>query len=473
MNILGSRQAPHTENYLPVDAYAREITRKGARDGVRGVDKLASPTQTEEELAARYGAVADIEANSAQSVVGRGIDGARRRTPVPAESDIASIRARCAAKLKALGTGIRAEMGERWNNVVAARAQLDQFKINAGINGDARYPESKVSHFGSLYLIGLGEAMANSWFYGSASPDGLGAGLLQAAIISAVLIGSAAMAGCFALRSCFSPNRVRSGFGFAGMGIYAAFGLFISLAAASFRDALANDAELTGLMLPIREILVNPTQLSFEAITLLAFALMASALALYKGFTSDAPVPGHGALDRDYRQAVDSYNKVWMSATSRVTREREEAEHRLEDIVNAARKDLEQRERQLADAHSAMSAYDMTRSLLTSGYDYAVKMYRDSANVIQPDTPWPAARALNVRTLQSTGIERVESELQADRERLDGVQLLAAETGDALNDVAADVQSALEEYRANLEATHAPGVPTDSPRLKVVAEPAR
>ncbi len=470
MRFLGPRRVNYVEGYFPEKRTVRRLRKEGTRDGVRGVDKQDSPTVSEREVAAQYDAAAQFEAMSAQKAVMKGIDGARSHAPLPSETEVRSVQAACTAKLKGIATAIRATMADQWSDVVETRARLDQFKAIAGIDNKAVYPESKISHYGSLFLIGLGEAAANSWFYGSASPDGLGAGLLQAAVVSTVLVGSGAMAGSFAFRSCFSPNRIRRAFGLAGMGIYSAFAVFISMAAASFRDALANDISLDGVMLPIGDILVSPAGLSFEAITLLAFALMASGLAVYKGLTSDAIVPGHGLLDRRYRRALDAYKETWSGATEKVTQVRDTAQGRFDELLESAENRLEQGERSLSEARSAVSEFETTKALLQSGYNYTVKVYRDAVDVVEPAGAWPAALELACPELQTTGIEDAEGAVTESRKRIDQVRTFVAESSHSLNQVATNVQSELETFRTKMEATHTPGTPADSPKLRIVAE---
>lgn len=470
MRFLGPRRVTYAEGYFPEERTIKRLRRAGTRDGARGFDKQRSPCVTEREVAAEYDAAAQFEARVAQTSIIEGIDGALRAEPLPSEAEVRSVQSACTAQLKRIATEIRAKLTEQWNEVVETRTRLEQFKVNAGVDGKAEYPESKISHYGSLFLIGLGEAAANSWFYGSASPDGLGAGLLQAAVVSTVLVGSGAMAGSFAFRSCFSPNRIRRAFGLVGMGIYAAFALFISMAAASFRDALANDINLDGLMLPVGEILVSPSGLSFEAITLLAFAVMASGLAVYKGFTSDAAVPGHGLLDRRYRQALEAYKATWSGAAEKVTAGRETVEERFEALQESAQKSLEKREASLAEAKSAITAYETTTALLTSGFNYAIKVYRDAVDAIEPEAPWPREAELTIPALEITGLDDAAIALVEVRERLDQIRSSIADARHALNEVAASVQVELETFRARLEATHTPGTPADSPKLRVVAD---
>ena len=470
MKFFGSRRMTFTEGYLPEKQTVKWLERKGTRDGVRGVDKQNSPTVTEREVVAQYDAAAQLEALAAQKSISIGVQNAQGLEPLLSEAEVKSVQAACSAQLKGIATPIRAKLAEQWGDVVDTRADLDQFRTVAGITDKAVYPESKISHYGSLFLIGIGEAAANSWFYGSASPDGLGAGLLQAAVVSTILVGSGAMAGSFAFRSCFSPNRIRRGFGLAGMAIYAAFALFISMAAASFRDALANDVNLDGLMLPISEILVSPAGLSFEAITLLAFALMASGLAVYKGLTSDAIVPGHGRLDRRYRLALARYKDTWSSATESVTQGREAAQARLDELRESVRNILEKRDRSASMAKTAACEYEATSALLQSGFDYTNKVYRDAVDVIDPMSKWPAALELDCPLLQTAGIEVAETAVTESRKRFEQVSELVAEASHALNDVAIKVQHELETFRAGVEATQMPGVPADSPKLRVVPE---
>ncbi len=340
MEMTRSRRVNYSDSFLPVEQTVKRLTKAGARDGARNLDKQGEPSATEREVTAEYGAATQFQTLSAQQSIMKGVDGATSYDPLPTETEVTSIQATWTAELNGIATKLRAKLADQWNDVVETQTRLNQFKLVAGVDRPAEYPESKISHYGSLFLIGLAEAGANSWFYGSASPDGLGAGLLQAAVVSTVLVGSGAMAGIFAFRSCFAPNPTRKSFGLAGAVIYVAFALFISLAAASFRDALANDSNLSGLLLPISEILVSPAGLSFEAITLLAFAVMASGLAVFKGFTSDTAIPGYGSLDRAFRRALNTYKATWGTATDEVTRCCEAGQEEIRTLLESATKNV-------------------------------------------------------------------------------------------------------------------------------------
>ena len=470
MEFSRTRRVTFADSYLPEPATIKRLARAGARDGARHVDRQAGPSATEREIAAEYGAAAEFRALAARRALLKGIDEATRHDPLPTDAEAESIAATWSARLAGIATKLRARLADQWNEVTETEARLNQFKLDAGIDGNAVYPESKVSHYGSLFLIGLGEAAANSWFYGSASPDGLGAGLLQAAVVSTVLVGAGAMAGTFAFRSCFSLNPARRAFGLAGAVIYTIFALFISLAAASFRDALAGDIDLNGHLLPIREILVSPAGLSFEAITLFAFAVMASGLAVFKGFTSDSAVPGHGHLDREYRRALAVYKSTWNGATDEIKRCSEAGQTAIEALAEQSKANVEQRERAISDARSAISDYDVTTAMISAGYDYAVKVYRDAADVIDPGTPWPAAKPLHCAPVDGAALDATEEQVAACRARLERIRSLAADASASLNDAAARTQVELETYRAALEAIRLPGTAKDSPKLRVVAE---
>ena len=471
MKFFGHRQAVYAKGYLPCERTVKQLTRSGSRDGMRGIDKQASPTSAEREMAAQYQAAAVREATETKELIAQEIDNTWRREPAPTPAEVCTLKEECAALINGIATAIRARTGDQWNDVVEAWAYLKQFKTNAGINHPAVYPESKISHYANLFLLGLTEAAFNAWFYGSTSPDGLGAGLLQAAIISAAIIGAGAMAGIFLLRSCFSPNRIRQAFGLVGMVAYLGFASYLSLAAANFRDALAEDIAVNGVIPPMAELLKSPMDLSFEAITLLAFAIMASALAVYKGFTSDSVVPGHGHLDRSYRRALKNYQATWSMATQKILSGQESVKCQLNDLVEKTGKDLERRTRSLAAAKSAATAYESVKTLLGLGHAYAINVYRDAADVVQPTrTPWPKAIELVYPELPQGAPEAVEKELKEDRERLDELRTLAAEVKHTLNKVAAEAQTKLEIYRAALEAAHTAGTPVDSPKLKLVAE---
>ena len=472
MKFLSTRRFNFAEGYMPEKKTIARLKKHGTRDGVRGIDKQHCPTATEREIAAQYDTAVQFEAMSAQRTINKGTSNAPDLEPMPSESEVTALQATGTTQLAAIATSNRAKLADQWGEVVETRAALDRFKALAGIDDKAVYPESKISHYGSVFLIGLGEAAANSWFYGSASPDGLGAGLLQAAVVSTVLVGAGAMAGSFAFRSCFSPNRVRRAFGLAGMAIYVAFALFVSLAAASFRDALANDISLEGLMLPIAEILVGPAALSFEAITLLAFALMASGLALYKGLTSDTTVPGHGLLDRRYRAALARYKQTWSNATDAVTNGRESAQAQLDNVQETAKRIVERRERALNEAKSAITEYETTKALLKSGFEYAVKVYRDAVDVIEPVGQWPHTSKLDWPELQISNIGATEDAVAHGREILDDIRACVAAANHTLNEVAVDVQGGLETFRTTLEATRLPGTPADSPKLRIVMDEA-
>lgn len=472
MELAKSRRVNYADSYLPVEQTVKQLTRAGSRDATRGIDKQGEPSATEREVTAEYGAAAQFQALSAQRSIMDGVGAATNFEPLPTETEIKAVQASWAAKLSGIATKLRAKLADQWNDVVSTQARLNQFKLNAGIDGDAVYPKSKVDHYGSLFLIGLAEAFANSWFYGSASPDGLGAGLLQAAVVSTVLVGSGAMAGAFAFRSCFSPSATRRSFGLAGAIFYGAFALFISLAAASFRDVLANDSNLNGLLMPISDVLVNPAGLSFEAITLLAFALMASGLAVYKGFTSDSAVPGHGALDRRYRRALNTFKDTWNGATDELTRCCEAGKSEIDAMRVSATKNVEHRERSLTAARSAVSDYEATTALLASGYEYAVKVYRDAVDVIEFTTKWRPPQPLRFVELDTSGLGHAESAIATSHKQLDRIRSEAADAAEALNKVGSKVQDELENYRSGLEATYTAGAPKDAPNLRVVAEQA-
>ena len=441
----------------------RSSIRAGSMSARRGVSSL----DTEQKIIKPYKDAASSVANAASSKVMKSIDGAKRPDAVAIADGLQALEAKHSANIDAIKMASLARLADKYSNVADAQASLMGFTEHARIDYPADYPVSRFRHYGSLFAVGISLCVVNAWFFGAGAVYGLVGGFFNVTIVSMVLVCSSVMAGILA-RSSFSPNRIHKVFGLIGMGAFVALSVFISLILATLLDAMTNNFIDAPWTLPVLEILIGSTNLSFRAIALLAFALTVTSFAVFKGFTSDARVPGYGALTRAVDHARDDYDVKLHTATQDVHKLQETAAKEVEELRARSIKSISQRAQFLARARAVLSAYERTEAALAEECANAIRAYRSAVETIAArQEKWPPLANPDFLELQLENLENLESieqQIREDWSRLDEQDNIFDQVSVMLGGLATEAIHDLYAYSSLQSATRLGERESEAPR---------
>ena len=233
---------------------------------------------------------------------------------------------------------------------------LRLFTVNHRIDRTASYSDAFYFDFMLLTALVLLETAGNAIFYRTGNEFGYVGGLANAFLISVVNVFIAFfMLGFLSLRH-LHVRRLWLKIA-AVIGSVAAVGAIavLNLAAAHYRDMLTSVSQ-PELIDAVGAVFAHGFALkSLPALALLLFGYTLAALAAYKGYYFDDPIPGFGALARRYEQAKGAQRA---------------AEHDFRFALNAAaRRHAEAVERDIAafrrsvqGRQTAIALYDQIRT---------------------------------------------------------------------------------------------------------------
>jgi hypothetical protein len=189
-------------------------------------------------------------------------------------------------------------------------SSLNAFEDKHKLDQPAEYPSSKIFHWSIVVAMLLVESIANSYFFAKGSDLGLIGGALQALLISAVNIGVALLAGNYLFRNFHHMSLIRRCVAGLGMAFSSFFVLFFNLATAHYRALLENDPS-SALVETIPSLVKSPFGFNnFDAVILLFIGILFAVAAMIKSYKADAFYPGHGIIDRRYKDANDDYKEA-------------------------------------------------------------------------------------------------------------------------------------------------------------------
>lgn len=221
---------------------------------------------------------------------------------------------------------IRYDLRDLFKRRMIAERNLNYFRRSLGVARPARYPESGIFHFGLIAFIVVLESVANAYFFSQASDLGLLGGVLQAAVFSMVNVAWSFGLGLTAYRYLNAPGLGLRFLAMLGVGLHIAGALFINLAIAHYRDLIALSPDGATFAV-ITQLTAAPFQLeAFESLMLFLIGTLIAGFAVWKGYTTEDPLPGYGPADRAFGE---------VDAVCRETREQLLLE--AEDALDAAR----------------------------------------------------------------------------------------------------------------------------------------
>ena len=268
---------------------------------------------------------------------------------------------------------------------------LNFFKSRNNLVRLAKYPASMLYAFGIIFLILVFECCLNLFFFAEGSPIGAVGGAINAALVSFVNIIVSFFVGRF-----FLPNTNHSKtwrallLGYFPMIVWAIIMLTFHLGVAHYRDLLILDPEnaVRGALDKLR---IAPFHIeTMESAGVLLMGIIVAIIALIDGYRSDDVYPGYGEKDRDYREALNNYDRSESAFRETLVATISDAESAVDARIGA----YENRQKNLDDLYTGSASviehfeniYQQMNEILRT----AVSTYRE-ANQRVRTAPLPAS----------------------------------------------------------------------------------
>jgi hypothetical protein len=232
--------------------------------------------------------------------------------------------------LAAIKNDLRTELNKKNTTI----AELNKFREAHQLTRAAIYPDEPNKTIGLLFLMGIFEAVLNSFFLSKGSEFGLAGGFAIAIVISCLNV---LIAFFMSLSLRFANHRATK---ISIFGIVCSTHLAIAVAAISlfighYRAALDKNVDLASLQ-AVKNMAESPLGIStFDSWILVFITFAIFALVTFKLFKNDDPYPGYGDITRKARTASKNYSRSKTKANELVTRLRDELTNALDQNYEA------------------------------------------------------------------------------------------------------------------------------------------
>ncbi len=263
------------------------------------------------------------------------------------------------------------------------RSSLLAFKREFGLVHVPKDQEPRIWLFAKLLAIFCLESAGNTTFFAQGNQLGMLGGFFQAAMISAVNVGSGFCVGKLAVPHVNKPsNRLRAAVALAAC-VAGAIGF--NLVAAHYRDALA--ASSTTLHDSIGGLLRAPLGLSFHSFLMLAVGLIAFGAAVWKGASDDDWFPHYGRRHRQFLSAQDALHSMFKTTKGRLLSHEMGVGHACDETVGRGAGTLEAMSEVLKGAQQLVGTYDAERAQLEGNRNVHWTCYREENKAVRSSPP--------------------------------------------------------------------------------------
>ncbi len=261
-----------------------------------------------------------------------------------------------------------------------------RFRQERAVSHEPRYPKSRLHHLAQLGIVLVAESVANAGFFAMGSDVGLLGGFVVAVVVSLVNLVLGYLAGFFCVRWRRHPEPRLKLLATAGLVLYLMVALVFNFAAARYRDAADPEQVLRHLF--------DVTQpMSAASAALLIVGLLASALALWKGYRADDAMPGHSDVHIPLKQAEEALQEGRAKQQATLVGHAESVPIQCRELLQRFLDLLRQLGELLACAQRCAEGYDAERHRLEGWQHLWLRKYRE-ANGRLRTTPPPAHFAL-------------------------------------------------------------------------------
>jgi len=324
--------------------------------------------------------------------------------------------------------GDRPALVKSTENRLRCKTALNYFRVANEIHEEAHYPDSTLWHFGVLMVFAFLETLVNTFFYENS--QGLLGGFFVALTIAALNIGSAMLLGnWFRFQNLASVDK--RVLGWTAFVTFVLTAIFFNSLFASFRSEyqLVVDPSETAQLGEAFQRAWPHALLIFHAdpqfkdhwsFLLFAIGMLLSIAAFWKGYTLDDRYPGHGRMDRAYKNAATNE----QMQQDKVRQKIKELLHHRKAAIQAALHEpsiqVGMLARRIADLTHARGSLESQAAAVQRDFSLVTEAYRNANNsvrAIPPPAYFKEPTTLSART-DGSGAERVLSELSGVQNEL-------------------------------------------------------
>jgi hypothetical protein len=344
---------------------------------------------------------------------------------------------------------------------------LRSFRVREGIPLDetARYPESLIWHFAIVAIVGLGETIANAFFYQNS--QGLLGGFVMAIMVAAVNLSVAIGLGWASRYRNLQASDNRA-IGWAAIVVFFIWTLYSNALFAAFRSAYRAvlDPDNAGAVAIAFSdaartawgVFTFSLQLGdFESFILFGLGLLLSVLAFWKGLTSDDKYPGHSILDRVAIANREAERSAWDGTQERLKAFLRKKVAETQSLLGEPPLLINESVTKTGALSSAGALFVARQQAIQRDFELVLSVYRQANVSIRATQPpdyfstlpvlhTPGTGPVFAHTLE--GLSKLREDVSSSRTSLEGpiqskVQRLLAATSTTLADT-------LREYRLSV-----------------------
>ena len=293
--------------YTLTEAEQAALVQEACILGVQSLPPSTATTETaaEQKVINLFAQKAATIAAAATATIHTLVSDFRSASSLPTNSDIDYVVKSTVASVGQIRRDAESKLQRVRQSFEEAKARREYFKRTHNIVRPAKFPESIIEHVGVVVIVWLLESGVGAYFFAQAG-GGLLAGLLQAVLVSIANIGVSFLVGAIGVRALYHSGRPQKAMAKVLVSVWGIFVVFFAIATAKFRDAISIAPDVArSLTLP--SLLQDPLAISFDGYVLVTMAVLAGALACYKGMTIDDVIPGYGEVERSYKAAEKVY----------------------------------------------------------------------------------------------------------------------------------------------------------------------
>lgn len=360
-----------------------------------------------------------------------------------------------------------------------AHRELNQFRVDNGLDRDAVYPDSAFLLCAVLIALCVSESAANASFFGISSDLGLLGGFLQALIIAVFNVTLSAFAGV-ALRGCNHVSPVRRASSVILMLAYAAVIVVFHAAMANYRSALQLDPE-QAVYSSMRNLVEHPfLYLDLSSWLLFSVGILFALIALMKGYRADDVYPGYGAVARRHKEVEANYRVLADKYDGNITAAGRAQVAAVDACIKEALTGIGEFTTSLASSRQLIKLYETAKATIINCCNVVLSRYQAlNMRVRNVKPPTYFGKAFVFPTSDFLEIP----ELDKEREIVEGfpatIRALQGKSEEAKHQIRETETMTLEqkgEYFAQIERTVDEGLAADTPsvrRPQLVYQPRR
>lgn len=263
-----------------------------------------------------------------------------------------------------------------------AQRELTAFRRERKLTERAKYPASRFMHFFVIVVILVGEAMANSYFFGQGNDLGLLGGFFEAMLFAGINVGLAGLV-AFCARYLWHIDQWRKALGAAGILFFGGLMVLVAAVAALYRFQAVNAADVNQLgLLSLPWADLGNAVATKDGILLILLALILGVVAVIDWLAMDDLHPGYGAKQR-HLEDIKAYIQERQAEVIEelysefLKRMREKEVPRLENILDQLVHGAKNIQKVTSDFNQAVVKQ------LESCYHGLLKLYREENTLVR------------------------------------------------------------------------------------------